>query len=55
MSLNEVNSGHAAADHGSGGASSRSGAVERTVVCHSAVEGNTDKQEMIVAHITTGW
>ncbi|KAJ9592085.1 hypothetical protein L9F63_001371, partial [Diploptera punctata] len=52
--LNEVSGGHAATDHGPGGISSRSGAVEMTVVCHSTVEGNTDKQEMIVAHITTG-
>lgn len=49
--LNEATGGHAPSDHG---VSSRSGSVEMRMVCHST-EGSTEKQEIVVAHVTTGW
>lgn len=56
VTLNEaVAGGHSRSEHGGGGgASSRSGSVEMRMVCHS-VESSTEKEEMIVAHVTTGW
>lgn len=53
--LSEAAGGHASSEHGvSGRASLRSGSVEMRLVCHST-EGSTEKQEIVVAHVTTGW
>jgi hypothetical protein len=55
LPLNEATGGHASSDHGGGGgSSSRSGSVEMRMVCHSIVR-STEKEETIVAHVTTGW
>lgn len=54
-SLNEATGGHTPSEHGGGGGvSSRSGSVEMRMVCHST-EGSSEKQEMVIAHVTTGW
>lgn len=54
--LNEATGGgHAPSAHGVGlGTSSRSGPIEMRMVCHS-IEGSAEKQEMVAAHVTTGW